>query len=116
MNISDQTGHFEAIVFSEGLRRFREILEPGNAVVLLLQAGVERRCAGAHRHRRTPRGGGRQAPEGHAHLPARRAPDRQRPGAPEGPGEGEVSLVLILDNGEREVEVKLPGKYQASPR
>ena len=24
-------------------------------------------------------------------------------------GEGEVSLVLILDNGEREVEVKLPG-------
>ena len=30
-------------------------------------------------------------------------------------GEGEVSLVLILD-GDREVEVKLPGKYQASPQ
>jgi DNA polymerase-3 subunit alpha len=31
-------------------------------------------------------------------------------------GEGEVSLVLILDNGDREVEVKLPGRYQASPQ
>jgi DNA polymerase-3 subunit alpha len=31
-------------------------------------------------------------------------------------GEGEVSLILILDGGEREVEVKLPGKYQASPQ
>ena len=31
-------------------------------------------------------------------------------------GEGEVSLVLILDNGEREVEVRLPGRYMASPQ
>jgi DNA polymerase-3 subunit alpha len=31
-------------------------------------------------------------------------------------GEGEVSLVLILDDGDREVEVKLPGRYQASPQ
>ena len=31
-------------------------------------------------------------------------------------GEGEVSIVLILDDGDREVEVKLPGRYQASPQ
>ena len=31
-------------------------------------------------------------------------------------GEGEVSLVLILDDGEREVEVELPGRYMASPQ
>ncbi len=29
-------------------------------------------------------------------------------------GEGEVSLILMLD-GAREVEVRLPGKYQATP-
>jgi DNA polymerase-3 subunit alpha len=29
-------------------------------------------------------------------------------------GEGEVSLVLILDSGE--VEVKLPGRYQVTPQ
>ena len=27
-----------------------------------------------------------------------------------------MSLVLILDDGDREVEVKLPGKYMASPQ
>jgi len=31
-------------------------------------------------------------------------------------GEGEVSLVVILNDGEQEVEVKLPGKYLASPQ
>ena len=30
-------------------------------------------------------------------------------------GEGEVSLILILDEGEREVEVKLRGRYPSSP-
>jgi DNA polymerase-3 subunit alpha len=33
-----------------------------------------------------------------------------------GRGEGEVSLVLILDSGDREVEIRLPGRYQASPQ
>ena len=41
VTLSDQTGHFEAIVFSEGLQRYRDILEPGTAVLLMLQAGLE---------------------------------------------------------------------------
>ena len=74
LTLSDQTGHFEAIVFSEGLQRFRDLLEPGTRR-RAHAAGRSRgrRGAGAHRHRRAPRGGRRQAPEGHAHLPARRA-------------------------------------------
>ncbi|WP_208989657.1 hypothetical protein, partial [Pseudovibrio sp. POLY-S9] len=31
-------------------------------------------------------------------------------------GDGEVSCVVLLDNGQREVEVKLPGNYQLSPQ
>ena len=31
-------------------------------------------------------------------------------------GEGEVSLVLILDDGAREIEMKLPGRYAVSPQ
>ena len=41
VNLSDQSGHFEAIVFSEGLQQYRDVLEPGSAVVLVLQAGLE---------------------------------------------------------------------------
>ncbi len=39
MGLSDPTGHFEAIMFSEGLSQFRDVLEPGAAV--LLQIGAE---------------------------------------------------------------------------
>jgi DNA polymerase-3 subunit alpha len=33
-----------------------------------------------------------------------------------GRGEGEVSIVIILDEGDREVEVKLKGRYATSPQ
>ncbi|MCB8820687.1 DNA polymerase III subunit alpha [Microvirga rosea] len=117
INLSDQTGHFEAIIFSEGLQRLRDILEPGNAVVLMLQAGVD--------------GEEVRARIGMAEL-LEEAVSKHQKGMriflrDERPiisvferlkarGEGEVSLVLILDDGDREVEVKLPGKYMASPQ
>ena len=39
IGLSDPTGHFEAVLFSEGLAQYREVLEPGAAV--LLQLGAE---------------------------------------------------------------------------
>ena len=39
MGLSDPTGHFEAVLFSEGLAQYRDVLEPGAAV--LLQLGAE---------------------------------------------------------------------------
>src|SRR4051812_34130731 len=117
LTLSDQTGHFEAIVFSEGLQRFRDTLEPGRAVVLMLQAGVEGEEVRARiglaeplevavaKHQKGMRIFLRDE------RPIGSVQERLKVR-----GEGEVSLVLILDNGEREVEVKLPGKYQASPQ
>jgi DNA polymerase-3 subunit alpha len=117
LTLSDQTGHFEAIIFSEGLMRLREVLEPGAAVVLMLQAGVEgdevrARIGMAERleeaiakHQKGMRiflRDERPITSVYERLKVR--------------GEGEVSLVLILDDGDREVEVKLPGKYMATPQ
>src|SRR6202020_992924 len=39
MGLSDPTGHFEAVLFSEGLAQYRDVLEPGAAV--LLHRGAE---------------------------------------------------------------------------
>src|SRR6187397_1679000 len=39
MGLSDPTGHFEAVLFSEGLAQYRDVLEPRAAV--LLQLGAE---------------------------------------------------------------------------
>ncbi len=113
--LSDQTGHFEAIVFSEGLQRFRDLLEPGCALVLVLQAGMEgdevrARIQSAElldeavrRHHK----GMRIFVRDEAPFASVESRLRER-------GEGEVSLVLILDSGE--IEVKLPGRYQVTPQ
>ena len=41
IGLSDPTGHFEAVIFSEGLAEYRDLLEPGNAVLLFLSAEVQ---------------------------------------------------------------------------
>ena len=41
IGLSDPSGHYEAVVFSEGLAQFRDLLEPGRAVLLSLSAEVQ---------------------------------------------------------------------------
>lgn len=116
-SLSDQTGHFEAIIFSEGLSQYRDLLEPGRAVVLTVQASVEGEEVRA-------RIGAAEALDKAAEkltsamriylrdekpLPsiAERLKDR---------GDGEVSVILMLDGGRREVEISLGKKFRASPQ
>ena len=41
IGLSDPTGHYEAVIFSEGLAEHRDLLEPGSAVLLFLSAEVQ---------------------------------------------------------------------------
>ncbi len=41
IGLSDPTGHYEAVIFSEGLAEHRDLLEPGTAVLLFLSAEVQ---------------------------------------------------------------------------
>jgi DNA polymerase III subunit alpha len=115
--LSDQTGHFEAIIFSEGLQQYRDLLEPGRAVALVLQASLEGEDVRARIQSAEPleeavakhQKGMRIFLRDERPIGSVRERLAQR-------GEGEVSLVLILDGGGREVEVKLPGRYHASPQ
>jgi DNA polymerase-3 subunit alpha len=115
--LSDQTGHFEAIVFSEGLNHLRDVLEPGNAVVLMLQAGVDGEDVRARIVNADPldvaiakhQKGMRIFLRDERPLPSVRERLQAK-------GEGEVHIVLILEGGEQEVEVKLKGGYLASPQ
>jgi DNA polymerase-3 subunit alpha len=122
VNLSDQTGHYEAIVFSEGLGTYRELLEPGRDLLLTIQAGVEGEEVRARIQAAEPLEDalGKHRNDMRVFLrdsgPIISVQQRLRGPAGLTRGEGEVSLILILDEGAREVEVKLPGRYPASPQ
>ena len=119
--LSDPTGAYEAVIFSEGLAEYRELLEPGAAVLLVLSAEVQgddvrariqsvepldKAAANLHKGLRVFLRDG--APlEG----VAKRLETVPRPGN----GDGEVSVILMLKAG-TEVEVKLPGRFKVSPQ
>ena len=41
IGLSDPSGHYEAVIFAEGLAEFRDLLEPGTAVLLFLSAEAQ---------------------------------------------------------------------------
>jgi DNA polymerase-3 subunit alpha len=115
--LSDRTGHFESIIFEEGLHQFRDVLEPGQAVVLIVQAQVE----GDDVRIRI------QSAES-LEKAASRLPSSLRititdatpmPALSEmlkDRGDGEVLIILTIDGGLREVEMKLQGGIRATPQ
>ena len=127
IGLSDPSGHYEAVLFAEGLAQYRDLLEPGRAVLLFLTAevqgdevrariqSVEPLDEAAARMQRGLRVFLRDAQP----LPgvARRLERLEKNGGGNGAdaGEGEVSMVLLLQNGS-EVEVKLPGRFKVSPQ
>ena len=127
IGLSDPSGHYEAVLFAEGLAQYRDLLEPGTAVLLLLSAevqgedvrariqSVEPLDEAAARMQKGLRVFLRDS-EPLAGVAKRLEPTRN--GAPRNGGEpadGEVSMVLLLGNGS-EVEVKLPGRFKVSPQ
>jgi DNA polymerase-3 subunit alpha len=139
IGLSDPTGHFEAVLFAEGLAQYRDFLEPGSAVLLQLGAelqGEDVRARVLHaelldeaaaktqkglriflRDTRPLESISRRlaAPEAAAANggPGNGAAQGVVPRS--GNGEGEVSVVIMLDL-ETEVEMKLPGRFKVSPQ
>ena len=137
IGLSDPTGHFEAVLFSEGLAQYREVLEPGTAVLLQLGAELQGEDVRARILQAEPlddaaaktqkglriflrddkplesiarRLEAQTAPSGNGS----RSPNGKS-AAPAGSSEGEVTVVMMLDL-ETEVELKLPGRFRVSPQ
>ncbi|MEW6639865.1 MAG: DNA polymerase III subunit alpha [Pseudomonadota bacterium] len=140
IGLSDPSGHFEAVLFSEALGQFRDMLEPGLAVLLQLAAELQGEDVRARINnvelldqaaaktsmalkvfvRDTKplesiakRLAMSEAPSVAA-APRPPAPG-SRPAARAGNGDGEVTLVMMLDL-ETEVDMKLPGRFKVSPQ
>ena len=123
IGLSDPSGHFEAVIFSEGLAEHRDLLEPGNAVLLFLSAEVQGDEVRARIQSVEPlddaaanlQKGLRVFLRDGAPLEAVAKRLEPAPRAAHANGDGEVSVVLLLKRG-TEVEVKLPGRFKVSPQ
>ena len=123
IGLSDPTGHFEAVIFSEGLAEHRDLLDPGNAVLLFLSAEVQGDEVRARIQSAEPldsaaanlQKGLRVFLRDGAPLEAVAKRLEPAPRAGHANGDGEVSVVLLLKRG-TEVEVKLPGRFKVSPQ
>ena len=117
VELSDPSGHYETVIFAEGLQQYRDLLETGSAVLLTLSAEVQGEDVRARIQ-------SVEALDQAAQKLAKGLRVFLRSDAPiegvarrlENKGDGEVSMILILEDGATEVEVKLPGRFKVSPQ
>ncbi len=123
IGLSDPTGAYEAVIFSEGLAEYRDLLEPGSAVLLFLSAEVQGDDVRARIQSVEPldaaaanlQQGLRVFLRDDKPIEAVAKRLEPAPARNQTNGDGEVSVVLLLKQG-TEVEVKLPGRFKVSPQ
>jgi DNA polymerase III subunit alpha len=115
VNLSDQSGQFEVVVFSERLAQYRDLLEAGKVVIVTVSASIENEDARLivqsveSLDAAVSRGqkGLRVYVRDLEPLDSLHARITRR-------GDGQISLVVMAENDE-ELEVELPGKWDVSP-
>ena len=117
VQFSDTSGQYEAVLFSEGLAQYRDMLEAGSSVVITVAAedrpeGVNLRIQTVHsleeeasRIQKSLRVYLRDA--GPLNTLSSQLATR---------GESQVSLIVLKDGGQGEVEIELPNRYRISPQ
>lgn len=116
MNMSDPSGSFECIAFSEQIDQFGELLEPGKSVIIVVEAS--QRPDGVSLRITNVQGIEGASEKLNKHLtvfagdPKCLKPIKSQLKLG---GEGAVSLVVIRDNGAREYELSLPGNFRLTP-
>jgi DNA polymerase-3 subunit alpha len=121
MGLSDPTGHFEAVLFSEGLAQYRDVLEPGTAVLLQLGAELQGEDVRARVLHAEPLDAAAAKTQKGLRVTMKDTKSldslvkRLQPQPGNVAGGGDVSLVLRLDL-QTEVEFKLEGRFMVSPQ
>ncbi|MEQ1942742.1 DNA polymerase III subunit alpha [Mesorhizobium sp. VNQ89] len=117
VTFSDTSGQYEAVLFSEGLAQYRDMLEPGKSLVITVSA--EDRAEGVNMRIQTV-----QSLEDAAGQAQKALRIYLRDPGPVSTlatqlstrGEGQVSFVVLKADAGGEVEIELPDRYRISPQ
>jgi DNA polymerase-3 subunit alpha len=115
--LSDTTGQYEAVLFSEGLAQYRDLLEAGRSVVITVAA--EDRPEGINLRIQTVHSLEDEASRVQKALRIFVRDDRPVPALQSQltvKGDGQVSVVVIKPEGQGEIEIGLPDRYRISPQ
>lgn len=116
VNFSDASGQFEAVLFSETLNQYRDVLEAGKSFVMTVAA--DERPEGIGLRIQTLNSLEEKSVQMQKALRVYvRDSGPLKAVAPHlnAKGDGLVSFIVIKDAGRREIEVELPGRYRISP-
>ncbi len=116
VNLSDTTGQFEAVMFSETLAQYRDLLEAGKSVVI--EVGAEDRPEGVNLRIQAVKSLDDAASQVQKMLRIfvrGAAPIDSVATRLSQSGEGQVSIVVLKEEGQGEVEVTLPKRYRIDP-
>ncbi|PRD50839.1 DNA polymerase III subunit alpha [Phyllobacterium myrsinacearum] len=118
IQFSDASGQFEAVLFSEALAQYRDLLEPGRSVVVTV--GAEDRPEGISLRIQTAQSLEDEATRMQKALRLYMRSSEPLSAitpylAPQNDGQI-VSLILIKENGASEVEIELPHRYRVGPQ
>ncbi len=116
VQLSDPTGQYEAVVFSETLSQYRDLLETGNSVILLVSAEQRPEGISARIQSVSSLDAAAEKLQKRLTIFVRDAkPLDHIAGQLAKPGEGQVSIVVLEGEGAREIELRLPGGKAISP-
>ena len=116
LEFSDPSGHYEAVIFQEGLNQYRDLLEPGKAVLLTLTAEAQGEDVRARIQIVEPleQAAAKLQKGLQIHLDSLK-PIESVAKRLEEKGDAEVQMILLVDR-DTSVVVKLPGRYKVSPQ
>ncbi|WP_438718417.1 DNA polymerase III subunit alpha [Bartonella rochalimae] len=115
IQFSDTSGQYEAVIFSEGLSVYGDMLEPGKSFIITVVA--EDRSEGISLRIETIQSLEEQALQCHKMMRIFLKTIDMLPQIEQNlnsEGKGEVALVLIQEDGLREVEIALPERYKVN--
>ena len=116
LGLSDPTGHYEAVIFAEGLQQYRDMLEPGSPVLLFLTAEAQGDDIRARIQSVEPLDqAAAKLQKGLRVFLRDKNTVESVAKRLDGKGNGEVTMVTLLANG-TEVDIKLPGRFKISPQ